>query len=146
MENQATSTKLPKLFWIVGWGALLWNLMGVMAYLTQVFMPAEMFQQLTIEQQQLIENTPAWATAAFAVAVWGGTIGAILLLMKKKSAKIAFIFSLVGVSVQIIHSLFFSNSMEVYGPGGLIMPFMIVLFGIGLIWFSEKAAKNGWVS
>jgi hypothetical protein len=48
--------------------------------------------------------------------------------------------------VQMIHSFFISNSFEVYGPGGLAMPIMVLVFGAGLIWFSRKAETSGWLN
>ncbi len=143
--SEETISKAPRWFWVVAWIALLWNLLGVFAYLGQALMPAEALAQLPADQQQLMQNTPAWATAAFAVAVWGGAIASILLLLKKKMAKMVFIVSFVGIIIQLIHSLFMSNSIEVYGPGGMVMPIMVFGFGIFLIWLSDKATKESWI-
>jgi hypothetical protein len=144
--NEENNEKKPVWFWIIGWGALLWNLLGVFAYIMQVTMSPEMMASMPTAQQELIENTPAWATGAFAFAVFGGAFGAILLLLKNKLALPFFIISFIGVLVQMVHSLFLSNSMEVYGPGGAVMPIMVVLFGIGLIWISKRSIPKGWIS
>jgi hypothetical protein len=141
-----SSTNKPATwFWIASAIALLWNLMGVMAYIAQVTMSAETLQALPDNERALYESAPAWATAAFAIAVWGGALGSILLLIRKKWATALLIVSFIGIVVQMIHNFFIANSMEVYGPGGLIMPVMILVFGAGLIWFSRKATANGWL-
>ena len=133
-------------FWIVSAIALVWNLMGVMAYLAQVTMSPEAMAALPENQRLLYQSTPSWATGAFAIAVWGGTLGCILLLLRKKLASLLLIVSLLGVLVQLYHSFFISNSFAVFGPGGMIMPGMVVVFGIFLIWFSRKAASNQWLN
>ena len=133
-------------FWIVSIIALVWNLMGVMAYLAQVTMSPEAMAALPENQRLLYQSTPSWATGAFAIAVWGGTLGCILLLLRKKLASLLLIVSLLGVLVQLYHSFFISNSFAVFGPGGMIMPGMVVVFGIFLIWFSRKAASNQWLN
>ena len=133
-------------FWIVSALALVWNLMGVMAYLVQVTMSPEAMAALPENQRLLYQSTPSWATGAFAIAVWGGTLGCILLLLRKKLASLLLIVSLLGVLVQLYHSFFISNSFAVFGPGGMIMPGMVVVFGIFLIWFSRKAASNQWLN
>jgi hypothetical protein len=133
-------------FWIVSAIALVWNLMGVMAYLAQVTMSPEAMQALPENQRLFYESTPAWATGAFAVAVWGGALGCILLLLRRKQATLLFVISLLGVFVQLIHSIFFSNSFEVFGPGGLIMPMMVVIIGALLIWLSRKATSQNWLN
>ncbi len=141
-----TSTKPATWFWVVSAIALVWNLMGVMAYIAQVTMSPEALQALPENERTLMESVPMWVTSAFAIAVWGSTLGSILLLMRKKIATPVLIFSFVGILVQMYYNLFMSKSMEVYGPGGLAMPIMVLLFGAFLIWFSRKSTANGWIN
>jgi hypothetical protein len=142
-----SSTNKPATwFWIVSAIALVWNLMGVMAYIAQVTMSAETLQAMPENERALYESAPTWATAAFAIAVWGGVLGSILLLIRKKWATAVLIVSFIGIVVQMIHSFFIAKAMDVYGPGGLAMPIMVLVFGAGLIWFSRKADANGWLN
>lgn len=142
----STSIKPPTWFWIVSGLALVWNLMGVMAYLAQVSMSPEALQALPENQRALMESTPSWATSAFAIAVWGSTLACVLLLLKKKLATVIFIISFAGILVQMVHAFFMANSIEVYGPGGLVMPIMVLAIGAALIFFSRKAVANGWIN
>ena len=111
-----------------------------------MFITPEMLSELPVAEQELYANTPLWATAAFAIAVFSGAFGSLFLLMRKSLATPLLIFSLVGVLVQNVHSFFISNSIEVYGPGGMIMPVMIILLAIYLIWLAKNAQANGWFS
>lgn len=140
------STKPTVSFWIISVLALLWNIMGVMAYIMHVTMTPETLQALPAEEQVLYTNVPVWATAAFAIAVWGSTLGCILLLIRKKLATPVFMISFAAILVQMVHQLFISKSIEVYGPGGAVMPVMIILAGAFLIWYSRKATAKGWLS
>ena len=137
--------KPPKWFWIVSVLALLWNIMGVMAYLKNAFMSVEDLEKLTQAERLLYESQPAWATAAFAIAVWGGTLGCIALLLRKKWARPVFLISLIGIVVQLVYAFFLSNSFEVYGPGAVAMPIIVALIGILLVFFSGKAQNKGWI-
>lgn len=141
----STTNKPPVWFWVVSSIALVWNLMGVMAYVSQVTMSPEALQALPETERALYEGLPAWATGAFALAVWGGALGSALLLLRRKLATPILIISLGGVLVQMYHSFFISNSIEVYGPGGMIMPIMVILIAILLILLSRKATSNGWM-
>lgn len=142
-----TSTTKPSTwFWIVGGISMIWNLLGVMAYIMQVTMSPEALQALPENERTLIESVPAWATSAFAIAVWGSTLGCILLLMRKKLATAVLFLAFAGILVQMYYNLFMSKSMEVYGPGGLAMPIMVLVFGVFLIWLSRKSTANGWIS
>jgi len=64
---EETNKQAPKWFMVVAAVLLVWNLIGVMAYIAQVMMSPESLAALPDEQRQIIENTPAWATAAFAI-------------------------------------------------------------------------------
>ena len=134
------------LFWIISSMALVWNLMGVFNYLTQAFMTNEVLASLPEDQQLLYEDVPAWVTAAFATAVFSGTLGAILLLLKKKVASNFFILSFVGIIIQMTYGLMISENTNSYGPLGLLMPLMIIAIGGYLIWYSKKAAEHRWLS
>jgi hypothetical protein len=140
------SNKPATSFWVIGVLALIWNALGVMAYLGQKLMTDEMKAMIPADQLEIIENTPAWATAAFAVAVWFGLLGCIVLLMRKKIAKLLFIISLVGVLVQLVYNLFLTNVIEVFGNQSLIQPLVTVSVGLFLIWHAKKCADDGILS
>ena len=119
--------KPPVWFWIVGSIALLWNLLGVQAYIMQVTMSSEAIAALPEAERALYEDLPTWATAAFATAVWGGAFASLVLLLRKSIAYHLFILSLIGIVIQMIYNVFISNSIEVYGPGGFVMPVMVFI-------------------
>ena len=142
-----SSTKPPVWFWVIGVIALLWNLMGVNAYLQQAYQ-TDSFKAMynTPELLEMVNNTPAWAIAAFAIAVFAGALGCISLLLRKSWAKPLFLLSLIGIVVQMIYNLFISKAMEVYGPGAALMPILVIVVGLFLVWYSKKAFTKGWIS
>ena len=142
MADQANA---PTWFWVVSAALLVWNLLGVMAYIAQVTMSPEALAALPAPERELYAATPAWANGAFAVAVWGGAAGALLLLLKRSVAFYLLAGSLAGVVVQMFHSFFMSNSFEVFGPGGMIMPIMVIIIACFLVWFSLYAKNNNWL-
>ena len=141
-----SKNKPAKSFWIIGITALIWNLMGVFAYLQRAYMTAEDLAALPIEEQALYDNVPIWVTAAFALAVFGGTLGCILLLLRKKLATFIFSISLANILAQMTYNIFMSKALEVYGPGGIIMPIMVIIIGAFLVWYSKKMDQQGFLS
>ena len=140
-----TTNKPATWFWVISAIAVIWNLMGVMAYLAQVMMSPEALQAMPENERLLIESVPAWSISAFAIAVWGSTLGGILLLLRKKMATPVFIIAFVGIVVQMYYNVFMSKAFEVYGPGGIAMPIMVFTIGVFLIWFSRMSTANGWL-
>lgn len=144
--NEETKKPLPGWFKVVAGIALVWNLLGVMAYLQQSFMSPEALAALPEAQRALLEATPSWAHAAFAISVHGGALGCLALLLRKNLAFPLLVLSLLAVIVQMIYSFFISNSFEVFGPGGMIMPVMVIVIAIYLVFLAKKAKENGWIS
>lgn len=146
--SEETISKAPKWFLGVAIAALIWNLLGVFAYLGQMYLISnpEMLSELPMDEQALYENTPMWATIGFTLAVWGGAIGSLLLLLKKRSSKMILMVSFIGILIQQFHSFFISNNFEVYGPGAMAMPIMILIVGVALIWLADKGIKEDWIN
>lgn len=139
------TVKPPTWFWVVSIIAILWNLMGVSQYLLQAFMPIEALEQMSQNERELFESKPAWVTASFAIAVFGGTLASIALILRKKWARPVFIISLIAAVVQFIHWLFLTNAAEVYGPSTYIMPILVIIFGIYEVYFAKQGIKKGWL-
>jgi hypothetical protein len=144
--SEESASKLPTSFYIISGAALVWNLLGVMAYVMQVTMTQEAMNALPEAERMLLENAPVWATSAFAIAVNGGALGCLLLLLRQTWAFPVLIASLAGVVVQMYHSFFIANAIGVYGPGGMIMPAMILVIAIFLVWYSKGAKEKGWIN
>ena len=95
----------------------MWNLMGVFQYLAVAYMTDEMAAEMPADQQAYYADMPAWVTAAFAIAVFGGDFGSIFLLFRKKLAESVLVVSFVSVLVQMTYNLFIAESTVVYETG-----------------------------
>jgi hypothetical protein len=96
--NTATMdrAKVPAHLWVVGVITLLFNLMGIVSYLTTKFgMLAEM--GLTPEQIAFMESYPVWISAFWALGVWGAFAGSVLLLLRSKWAVAAMVAATIGL-------------------------------------------------
>ena len=76
----------PWHLWLIGIIGGLWSLMGVVSFmLTQMNVEAVM-SRFPPEQREYFESFPLWAVAFWAIGVFGGVIGCLLLLLKKRLA------------------------------------------------------------
>lgn len=140
-----TTMPRPGWFTVLAIVAMIWNLLGVMAFIMQVTMSPEAIAELPAAEQELYATLPMWALMAFAAAVFGGALGCLALAVKKSLAVPLLLISLIGVCVQMTHSFFFSKTFEVYGPGGMIMPIMVLVIAVLLFWLALHAKKRGWI-
>jgi len=132
-----------KSYWVISIMALLWNALGVWMYLymTKVT-PEELVTNYGQAFADIFANKPAWATGAFAIAVFAGLLGSIALLLRKKWARILFILSLIGV---IIHDIWgiMAGTLSVVGTFDKVMTVVVVLIALFLVWFARKKTQDG---
>ncbi len=129
-------------FWVVSAIALIWNVMGVINFFVQ--MNPDVLDAYRESERAIIEGRPTWATGAFAIAVFGGALGSLLLLLRKSAAFYVFIASLLGVIVTMIHTLGVGIDFGLGEILGIIlMPLVVAAF---LIWYAKQAESKGWIS
>lgn len=144
--NATAVTARPTSFWVIAIAALVWNLIGVAMFYMQINMSPEQLATMPAEQRQVYEATPSWLNIAFGIGVFGGVLGAIGLLLKKKWATLLFLISFIAVLVQMAAAFIATPAWAVYGAAGLIMPIVIVAIALLLWRYSGKAAARGWLS
>jgi hypothetical protein len=129
-------------FWAIGTIALIWNVAGVINFFAQ--MNPDVLAAYRESERVIVESRPAWATGAFAIAVFGGALGSLLLLLRKSAAFYLFIASLLGAIVTMIHTLGVDIDFGLGEILGIIlMPLLVAAF---LIWYSKLAETKGWIS
>ena len=130
----------PRWYWLVAVLGLLWNLIGLAAFVGQLAVDPD---TLPAAQREFYAATPAWATAAFATAV-GGVIGCIALLLRRRWAMPVLTLSLLGIVVQVAHSVFVGGGAEVFGPAAFVLPAATLTIAAALIGFARLAMRRGW--
>lgn len=128
-------------FWVISVVALIWNVMGGMNFLVQ--MNAEMVSSMPETHRVIIESRPVWATAGFAVTVFGGMLGCFLLLLRKSVAVYVFAASLLGVIVTHAHTIGLTIDSNLFEMIMMIgMPLVVAVF---LVWYARWAEGKHWI-
>ncbi|MBU8975809.1 MULTISPECIES: hypothetical protein [unclassified Lysobacter] len=143
--STAISSPRPVTYWIVAALALLWNLLGVLMFCMQLAATPGQIAMMPPEQRLILESTPSWLQAAYGVAVFGGVLGAIGLLMSRRWAATFFLLSLLGLIVQIVGTFTVTPAWAALGPAGLIMPILLLLIALFLLSYARRAAARGWL-
>ncbi len=137
--------KPPIWFWIVAAVGMIWNLMGVGAFVSDAAMNADTLASLPEAQQALYAAQPFWVTVVFGLSVATGVLGCLLLFLKKSWAGPMFLLSLILVLVQSFYMYFLSNTMEVMGAFPAIMNTVIIIFAVMLMFFARHASGKRWI-
>ena len=142
-EQQKVS--VPLWFWVIAVVALLWNIMGCVILLSEVFAQEAMMESMTEEQKEWSRSTPSWIYFVFAISVSAGVAGSICLLMRKRLSVLLFTISFVAVLIQMVYTMLIAGGLQVMGPSGAVMPALVVLLSIAWLLFSLFSKGKGWL-
>ena len=135
----------PAWFRVIAVVALLWFLMDISAFFMRVLMTEDGINAMPANQQHLYRNMPLWVNIVFAGEVFGGALGSVGLLLRKKWALPLFAVSILGVLSQTFHIYFRSDAISVMGAPAVVMPLVANLIGIGMIVLTKSAIAKGWL-
>jgi len=147
--NKAKSipgAKAPWHLWVVGILAVLWNGLGAVDYLLTELRHAAYLSAFTAEQLAYFENLPKWTIASWATGVWGGVLGAVLILLRRRLAAPVLAASLAAAAVTFFYNFVLSNGLRIMGgPTALVMPAVVIIIGILLLLYARKSVGSGWL-
>ena len=138
-----TAGKAPWHLWAIGIVGLLWNAIGATDYVMTQTRNEAYLKAVTPEQLAYFDSVPAWAVAMWAIGVWGGVIGMLLLLLRKRVAVPVLLASLVGAALIFVHNFVLSSGMEVMGSSGAAFAGMIIVSAAGLYWYARLMRRKG---
>jgi hypothetical protein len=139
MENTA-----PRWLLWVGLLFLIWNLIGVFAFVSQWNLTPADIAKLPEEQRDMWAGMGALTWAAYAVAVLSGTIGAILFLMRKRAATFAFLLGLAALIVQFSNPIGFAIGADQLQM--IVFPLFIITVAALQFSLSRFWRDKGWLN
>lgn len=148
--DRGADTRTPWHFWLAAIVSLLWNGFGGYDYtMTQMRDPgyfAMMSEQMHVSVDELsafFDSFPVWASALWAIGVWGSVAGSVLLLMRSRHAVTAFIVSLIGAILSFIYQFTMDVPAEMTDSLGQVMPFVIVGAIVLQWWYARRMRAAG---
>lgn len=132
-------------FWVIAAVALLWNLIGFVIFLSEVFAQEAMMESMTEKQKEWTRSTPSWIYFVFAISVSTGLAGSICLLMRRASCVLLFTISFIAVLIQMLYTMLIAGGLQVMGPSGAVMPAVVIILSIAWLLFSQFSKGKGWL-
>lgn len=135
--------RTPWHIWVVGVVSLLWNAMGAMDFVMTQTRNETYMSAFTPEQLEFFYGLPGWVIFAWAIGVWGGVLGSLLLLLRKRIATLAFLASFIAMVATAFQNYVLSNGMEVMGDTfTLLFTVAIFLIALGLLLYAHAMSKR----
>lgn len=126
-------------YWAIAGLGLLWNLMGCLNYIMQTASTSR--ADLPEQYLAIFTQRPVWATAAFAVAVFAGAVGCILLILRRRVAVQLLGLSLVG-SLFALAYMIMTLGLSV---NALLSTGISILMACILLAIAMAARAQGWL-
>lgn len=129
-------------YWLVAGLGLLWNAFGCLDFTLTVTRNPAWLAPLPPAVIDWLDAAPTWTLPPWALGVWGGLAGAVLLLVRSRGAVWAFAVSLLGLAVS--QAWQWSTPM----PGStdtasLVLTAAIWIIALGLLWFAWTKRRDG---
>lgn len=146
MENVE---KAPWHLWLIGGVAVLWNAFGAVDYtMTQLgnrawfaFMGFD--GDTTDVMLEFLGNAPAWADAAWALGVWPGLLGSLLLLLRRKWSVWSFVVSIAGVIASMIYQANVDYPASLTDVANSPIMYFVLSVALGLLGYAWAMSKRG---
>ncbi len=141
---RGAGSRTPWHLWLVGVLSLLWNGFGAYDHTMSNLQGDAYLRSMGITEAQLayFHDMPPWMTAVWAVGVWSGLLGSVLLLLRRRWAREAFGLSLLAVVVSLIYAFLLSNGAELMAEHAP-MQFVVLAVALFLAWYAWWVSKRG---
>jgi len=136
--------KAPTWFMVVAVLALAWNLMGCFAMATDLSVSQDDLARLPAAEQAL-HARPAWGIAGSILAVAGGALGCLGLVLRRRWALPVLVLSLLGIVGQDIDLFVVGDAFRLAGPVVAGLQGLVFVIGIGLVLLARMARDRGWL-
>jgi hypothetical protein len=144
MATTAEGRAAPVHLWIVGILALLWSAFGCYDYWMTETANRTYLSQFPADVITYMNALPKWTIATWALGVWGGLAGSLLLLARNRFAVWAFALSFLGAVVGLGYQMFMTAEPAGMKTGAMaVMPWVIIAICAFLLWYSWSMEKKG---
>lgn len=145
-----SQVRTPAHLWFVGILSVLWNCFGAYDYVMSHVRDARYIASSMpgVDPNAALawmDAFPIYAKIGWALGVWGGLLGAILLLIRSRFAVLAFALSMLGIVLSIGYQLVAGPKLPGAPQGALytMMPYVIILISLALLAYSNAMQKKG---
>ncbi|CCW16241.1 hypothetical protein EBBID32_5730 [Sphingobium indicum BiD32] len=133
----------PRSFLAIGLAALAWNLLGDMSFAAQYAMDMDALARTAPDRARVYGQMPGWVWVVFGVAVGAGTLGAVLLLLKKALAVPVYALSLAAIILLFAQNFLATDMLAVEGWDAVLVPALIFVAGVAQLLYARAMKARG---
>lgn len=142
MEERFGPRPVASWFMVAAVAALLFMALGCVSYVMHVFADPS---TMPLDQRAAYAAEPAWVTGAYAVAVWVGLAGVILLVLRRRLAEPALLLSLLATLVWLAGLVLVRDLRENMSANDLLVAIVVTALTWTIYWFARHSRMRGWL-
>jgi hypothetical protein len=133
---------------VAGWfklaaiASVIFMAIGCAGYLASVLTDPS---SLPVDQRNLMEARPIWMIAAYAIAVWVGLVGSVLLLMRRKLAEPLLLVSLVTAVLTFLPYAIVPAVSDLVTTNDIAVAVAVLAITWTIYWFARHSRQRGWL-
>lgn len=146
MNMTHAASRMPAAFRIIAALGAAWNLFGVVQWSGQAFATPTMLMAkgMTPAQAALYAALPGWMVTVFAIGVFGGLAGSLLLLAGRRAATTLLVMSLIGYIALYVGDIV-EGVFAAFGTPQIIILSIVVAIAAALMAIAVAAGRRGWL-
>lgn len=142
MDKQYAPQPLAGWFKPAAIASVLFMLVGCAGYVMDVTADPG---SLELDQRALAEARPTWQVAAYAIAVWVGLAGSVLLVMRRKLAEPLLLVSLIACVFTFLPYFVVPAVRDLVSTNDIAFGLAIVAITWTIFWFARHSRQRGWL-
>ena len=133
---------------VAGWfklaaiASVIFMAIGCAGYLASVLTDPS---SLPVDQRNLMEARPIWMIAAYAIAVWVGLAGSVLLLMRRKLAEPLLLVSLVTAVLTFLPYAIVPAVSDLVTTNDIAVAVAVLAITWTIYWFARHSRQRAWL-
>lgn len=133
---------------VAGWfkpaaiASVIFMAIGCAGYLASVLTDPS---SLPVDQRNLMEARPIWMIAAYAIAVWVGLVGSVLLRMRRKLAEPLLLVSLVTAVLTFLPYAIVPAVSDLVTTNDIAVAVVVLAITWTIYWFARHSRQRGWL-
>lgn len=143
MDERYTPRPIARWFWLAAGASLLFMAVGCVGYLMDVTTDP---RTLPLDQRALVEARPVWQVAAYAIAVWVGLVGTLLLLLRRKLAEPLLLVSLIAAVVTFLPYAIVPGVRDLITTNDIAAAVIVILLTGTIYSFARHSRQRGWLT
>jgi hypothetical protein len=142
MDERYAPQALAGWYWVGAAASLLFMLLGCAVYAMHVYTdPAT----LPLDQRVMFEAEPAWVTTMLGLAAIVGTLGAIMLLLRRKAAVPLLLVSLIAAVIWFAGLMTAPRLRDLLSTAEIATLVIALALAWTIFWFARHSRQRGWL-